>query len=486
MNNFPKNSYQDNNSKNRMAGLSPTPINAIFPNQLTDPNTFLTESVQNINQFRYSTDMALSRGIINNNTVKYPKNSAEYGLYLDRKEFKLEMPLYPNIADNLVSENVTEHVIIIDSSDRNTSIYPSPFILKTFFNQSDDTTRLNIPRAFENVKFMRIENVILPRQYLLIKYTISNLSTDTVIPPDDKLIVAAVLTEITNQSSIGSDVASPLTTPNSQTIEVINLKTYTYTLNIVDGNKSGVYTVVYPSDVTYNTQYYSYTYVSGSVMNGYDLDAYLENANYNTVSNIGGSKTVTVAQRYEVTFVLNTITPISIIVKFMVDNAVSTRRTYEFTTKLNDGTNGLLDFYYFSSKSLDTDRYVMLNIEEINDNNVNSTNSALRDAFCLLSPDSYGELHYYASTNYQDKIYKMSNLGNINRLTLTLKDSYGNQLLMPNLDFHINTGKVCNCDGSDYGCPCTYIRHPYYKWLQVQYMIKLGVVETEIDKKIFY
>lgn len=485
MNNFPKNSYQDNNSKNRMTGLSPTPINAIFPNQTTDPNTFLTENVQNINQFRYSTDLALSRGIVNNNSVKYPKNSAEYGLYLDRKEFKLEMPLYPNISDNLVAENVTEHVIIIDSSDRNTTLYPSPFILKTFFNQSDDTTRLNIPRAFENVKFMRIENVILPRQYLLIKYTVPNLNNDPVIPSDDIPIVSAVLSEVIAQSSAGNDVQSPLTTPNSQTIEVINLKTYTYTVNIVNGSKSGVYTVVYPSNVTYNTQYYSYTYVSGSTMNGYDLDLYLENAYYALVTTIGGTKKVTVANTYDLTFTLNTITPISITVKFMVNNSITTRRTYEFNTELNSNA-GLLDFYYFSTKSLDTDRYIMLNIEEINDNNVNSTNSALRDAFCLLSPDSYGELHYYASTNYQDKIYKMSNLGNINRLTLSLKDSYGNQLIMPNLDFNISTGKSCNCDGTDYGCPCTYIRHPFYKWLQVQYMLKLGVVETEIDKKIFY
>ena len=484
MNNFPKNSYQDNNSKNRMTGLSPTPINALFPNQKTDPNTFLTESVQNINQFRYSTDMALSRGIVNDNSVKYPKNPAEYGLYVDRKEFKLEMPLYPNISDNLAAENITEYVIIIDSSDRNTALYPNPFILKTFFNQSDDATRLNIPRVFENVKFMRIESVILPRQYLLQKYTIANVSTDTVIPTEDKATVTAVLSEVIAQTSANQDVASPLTTANSQTVEVINLKTYTYTLQITNGTSVGIYSVVYPSDVTYNTQYYNSTYVSGIQMNNYDLDSYVSKLNYNMVTSIGGTKTG-ITGDYELLFTLNTITPISIIVKFMVSNAISTRRTYEFTTSLGSST-GILDFYYFLTKTLDSDRYLMLNIVEINDNNVNSTNASLRDAFCLLSPDSYGELHYYASTNYQDKIYKMSNLGNINRLTLSLSDSYGKQLVMPNLDFHINTDKTCNCEGTDYGCPCTYIRHPYYKWLQVQYMIKLGVVETEIDKKIFY
>jgi hypothetical protein len=84
MNNFPKNSYQDNNSKNRMSGLSPTPINNIFPNQKTDPNSFLTESVQNINQFRYSTDLTLSRGIVNDNSIT-------------RKIFNNKMFLYSNI-----------------------------------------------------------------------------------------------------------------------------------------------------------------------------------------------------------------------------------------------------------------------------------------------------------------------------------------------------------------------------------------------------
>jgi hypothetical protein len=112
---------------------------------------------------------------------------------LDRKEFKLEMPLYPNLSENLAAENVTEYIIIIDSSDKNTALYPNPFILKTFFNQSDDATRLNIPRVFENVKFMRIENVILPRQHLLQKYVVSNGSTDPVIPTEDKATVTAVL-----------------------------------------------------------------------------------------------------------------------------------------------------------------------------------------------------------------------------------------------------------------------------------------------------
>jgi len=156
MSKYPKNSFQETNSKDRFIGLTPTPISGIFPNQTTDPNSFLTESNQNINQYRFNTDLVLSKGIVNDNNVTNSKNPREYGLYLDRKEFKLEMPLYPNISESVASENVTEYLVLIDSSDRNTEIYPSPFNLKVFFNESDDAVRLNIPRVFENVKFFKI------------------------------------------------------------------------------------------------------------------------------------------------------------------------------------------------------------------------------------------------------------------------------------------------------------------------------------------
>jgi hypothetical protein len=492
MNKYPKNSYQETNNKNRMAGLTPTPIYTEIPNQSTNPFSFQTQDVQNINQFRYSTDLTLSKGIVNNNSVSYPKNVGEYGLYLDRKEFQLNMPLYPNIAESVASENVSEYVVIIDSSDRNLDLYPNPFKLKAFFNQSDDETRLNIPRNFENVKFMRIENVILPRNYFLTKYTISNLSlsnlalitSDGIIPADDKTALISVVTEILNKTTISADVISPLTTSTIQTVKVINLKIYSYTVTINNNNVISVFTVKYPSDITYNNTLYTKTFVSGVNKSDYDVDTFLQNTNYNTVSSIGGTKKSVVGNN-DILFTLNSITTTNYSIKFMIDNNIATRRCYEFNA-IPGSSSGNLDFYFFTSKGLDTDRYLMLNIDEIADNNINSTNKSLRKAFCLLYPDSYGELHYYAASNYQDKIYKMSNLGNINRLTLTLSDSYGKELQMPNLDFHMNSSKACYCNNDDFGCPCSYIRHPYYKWLQVQYMIKMGVVETEIDKKVFY
>ena len=230
MSKYPKDSYQETNSKNRQAGLSATPITSLFKNRSTDPNLFLSENQQNTNQALYNTEQILSKGIVNDNNVKNPKNPREYGLYMDRKEFKLEMPLYPNIADNVASENVSEYVIIIDSSDRNTSLYPSPFVLKAFFSQDNDSLMLNIPRSFENVKFLRIENVILPRQYFLQKYTVVNLVPDPVVPDPDKAILISVITEIltyTNAVPEPLDVPSSFATPGVLPVEAINLKIYT-------------------------------------------------------------------------------------------------------------------------------------------------------------------------------------------------------------------------------------------------------------------
>jgi len=512
-NNYPRNSFQEINGRDRMAGLSATPLTATLPNRVTNPNTFLTENYQNQNQALASADFALNRGIINNNNIKYPKNPREYGLYLDRKEFKLDETLWPNISENVAAENVNEYVIVIDSSDRNVQFYPSPFYMKAFFSETDDATRLNVPKAFENVKFMRIENVVLPRNYYLTKYTVidnTNITNDATILAQlgavgvgETTAVQALYDAAFTWVTPGNPIPSPIPSPGPgyqsqpETVLVTNLTLYTYSvvINYTDSKNNthtSTYQVVYPNNPTYNSQYYSQTVTSGSLINNSELNLYLQNAQYNLVQTVGGTKQVVLFNgTYTLTFTLSSTQLIQYIVEFMMTGSSNAgfRCSYEFI--ISPGatagpTSGQVNFYYFSSKSLDGDRYLILNIEEITDNNINSTNDTLRKAFCLLYPDSYGELHYYAATNYQDKIYKMSSLGNINRLTFTLMDSFGRKLVMPNLDYHITTSKACNCDDDNYGCPCTYIRHPYYKWLQVQYMIKLGVVETEIDKKIFY
>ena len=102
MNTFPKNSYQETNNKNRQAGLSPTPIVALLPNQKTDHNSFLTENQQNKNQFLFNSDYVLSKGIVNSNAVVNPKNPSEYGLYLDRNLKYIPHDIHKNYPGKVI------------------------------------------------------------------------------------------------------------------------------------------------------------------------------------------------------------------------------------------------------------------------------------------------------------------------------------------------------------------------------------------------
>ena len=70
--------------------------------------------------------------------------------------------LHNNVGDSVFSEYVTEYTIHMDSADRDISLYGNPFKFTVHFN---DTTQPNISRRFKNVKYIRLENIILPKIY---------------------------------------------------------------------------------------------------------------------------------------------------------------------------------------------------------------------------------------------------------------------------------------------------------------------------------
>lgn len=93
--------------------------------------------------------------------------------------------LHNNIGPNVLDEHVVEYRVMIDSVDRDIKVYPDPFSYVVKFNPAPDATivtphhkhiKINgtpaphINRAFENVKYVKLENVILP-QHSNIKHT---------------------------------------------------------------------------------------------------------------------------------------------------------------------------------------------------------------------------------------------------------------------------------------------------------------------------
>lgn len=94
--------------------------------------------------------------------------------------------LHNNLNDNLLSENVVEYLVNIDSDDRKIETYPDPFyytvsfrssgkeIYKNFKNQEvelPETPAPVITRAFKNVKFVKLDHIILSK-YCVNRYSI--------------------------------------------------------------------------------------------------------------------------------------------------------------------------------------------------------------------------------------------------------------------------------------------------------------------------
>ena len=108
-----------------------------------------------------------------------------------------------------------------------------------------------------------------------------------------------------------------------------------------------------------------------------------------------------------------------------------------------------------------------------------------------MYPDNTFGNSLYVDCHYTDKIFKFSELGNINRMLIRITNSLG-QDINPNTklyDYNVPTinSKTCTCtaDVKDYKCLCTYIRHPRYSKTQIDIMFKFGIIETDFDKRVF-
>lgn len=158
--------------------------------------------------------------------------------------------------------------------------------------------------------------------------------------------------------------------------------------------------------------------------------------------------------------------------------------------------NDTLYTYELSTISLETEKYLLLNIDEFSDVNDMATNQIINRSFSIMFPDYVNGDNYYTDTHFVDKIFKFSDLGNIKSFTINISDYMGNvykNCINNNwIDSHINTPATCICKPDangfvvrNYGCACSYMRHPLHIKFQNTLLFKIGVVETDIDKTIF-
>jgi hypothetical protein len=148
-----------------------------------------------------------------------------------------------------------------------------------------------------------------------------------------------------------------------------------------------------------------------------------------------------------------------------------------------------LTYFYFSNYLIENDKYLLLNIDEINNNYNYSTNMDIQKSFGILLPNLLNGDYFYLDTKIIEKIYRYSNLGNIDKLTINILNSKGNKINIniDCIDKNVNTPKNCICNNNIryYNCSCTYIRHLLYHKFQNLILFKLGYIEPDIDKRVF-
>ena len=91
-----------------------------------------------------------------------------------------------------------------------------------------------------------------------------------------------------------------------------------------------------------------------------------------------------------------------------------------------------------------TDRFVLVGIKEIENNQNLSTNQINESSFTIF-PDKYmGLLYWRGSPYYAVKIYKDSQLGNINRLSFVFYDSWGKKITLNRECVNYETNQITN------------------------------------------
>jgi hypothetical protein len=163
-----------------------------------------------------------------------------------------------------------------------------------------------------------------------------------------------------------------------------------------------------------------------------------------------------------------------------------------------DTSNDTYTTYQFNltTLSLEYDKFLLVFIDEISNAYGHSTNEFIDNAFGVVMPNFVNQDYYYLDTKLVEKIYRYSDLGNIDQITLRITNSKGVPITLNKnaIDTRVKTKDVRKCICSkdsngnyvrNYSCACTYMRHPLYVKFQNNILFKLGFIEPDIDKRVF-
>ena len=402
-------------------GMRPLPIQnpTILPNQLHRSLDLLAQTDQlAISTMHKNSNFLDNSSIINTNELDKTLDKFQ-GVavpHIPYETYDKPSSLFNNFVGEGRNDIIREYICHINSIDRDIKQFPNPFNFLVKCAPLAGDTNAAISRTFQNIRYIKIETAVLPRQYFVTKTKITN-------HPD---IVSLFSLFGSNSNNLPAD--------NS----IINI-TIPVPSSIITTNK---FVIIHAySDSSGSKQYINYT-------------------------------------------------------DFVPDFSESIMVSYEAIKDIYSGE--VITYQYdLSCLSIENDKYTILYLNDINDVSQFSTDQTLSTAFNVLYPDEIVGNYIYVDCRYADKIYKFSDLGNLTKLQLRLSNSLGKPLTtnIKAYDYNIPTisSNTCTCQSNpdtgnidrDFRCLCNYIRHPRYIKNQVDLMFKLGIVETDFDKRAF-
>ena len=478
----------NNNSRDR-GNLAGVPVRDNYYNNGPTPAQFIDNMqdrclfTRNNNNFQNVTQ---DNKIGFDNSLK----SDNRGMFLHENNY-INRPLLDNNLNEAVrNEYIDERDIIIDTIDRDTSIYPNIFNFTLKLGSTDTTSGPSVHRSIQNVKYLKLVKAIFPDNYW------TKESTCTVTAVNTAML--AFLTD--NNYTVLDTTVSPnvyrnftYTAPTSAQFTDNTL----YDTKFTDGTET-LYVIYYPVFTTVNTS-------STTTSSSYDLgiSELLANSNItlttptdnninikitgltsnsinlaaNDIIQISGSTITTFNDYYKVISVssvsVNSVPyyPNNTTYTFTITcgkNGVSSVQTVSTGLVINkypnavEHSNFFIDFYrevsgepdhtaIYQYRSEDTSvsisnptyhvystatdcqiekgRFYQLHIDQLPKNNDLATSNTVRNSFSLLYPGKEDTRGYNTLDGMEtDKIFRFSNLGNFTNFSIKILDSAGDDM----------------------------------------------------------
>jgi hypothetical protein len=177
-------------------GMSALPIQnmTILPNQLNSSLDLLAQT--EITNMHKKSNLLDKSHIINSNELEesFDKFQGVAIPHIPYDKYDKPTSLFNNFVGRGTTDIIKEYICHINSIDRDINKYQNPFNFLVKCAPLSGETDASIGRTFENIRYIKLQKVILPRKYFVTKKKITNhdeisiLFNNNALPPSNTLI----------------------------------------------------------------------------------------------------------------------------------------------------------------------------------------------------------------------------------------------------------------------------------------------------------